>query len=222
MKAEKNRPEQSFGKRMVIAGIGTFSLFVGILVYENSKKVEPRAEIQGSFEKLIATHSVKLGPDSAKVKITEFLDPECPSCARVNPVLKRISENFGNDVQISIRYLLFHKNSKLAVLAIESARSQGKFWEMLDILFTRSEWTHQKTSQEARFEAYAAELGLDVSKFKMDLGNSLVMRNIQTDADAAKAMGVKESPVVFVNERSIGNIDYDTLRERILAALAEK
>lgn len=165
--------------------------------------------------KLVKAHSPKLGPDTAKVKLVEFLDPECEACAAFYPKVKNILQKYEGKVQLVVRYMLFHSNSQLAAMATEAAGKQGKYWEMQEILFTRKEWTHQETPQTALFESYAKELGLDLAKFKKDLTDEETLKNILSDYQEGPSLGVQGTPTLFVNGRQLFQLSEGILTDMI-------
>ena len=67
------------------------------------------------------------GPGNAKVTLVEFSDFQCPFCARVGPTLKRINEEYPDDVKIVFKHLplSFHKQAQGAAEASEAAFRQG-------------------------------------------------------------------------------------------------
>ena len=67
--------------------------------------------------------------------------------------MKDLLKQYPQEVQLIVRYMLYHQNSRLAAMATEAAGKQGKYWEMQEILFTRTDWTHQAAPQTER--AYA-------------------------------------------------------------------
>ncbi len=89
-----------------------------------------------------------------------------------------------------------HPKAPAAHAAAEAARRQGKFWEMHDKIFeNQSEMSPQK------YEEYAAEIELDVERFKRDVGSSEVKRRIDADTQDAKKVGATGTPAFFVNGR---------------------
>ena len=101
------------------------------------------------------------GPKNAPVTIVEFSDFQCPFC-RARCRRSRRSETYGNKVRVVWRNypLPFHQDAKPAAEACDGSRRPGKFWEMHDKLFE-----NQRALDRASLEKYAAEIGIDVSRF---------------------------------------------------------
>jgi protein-disulfide isomerase len=67
-------------------------------------------------------------------------DYECPYCAEAHPVLKQLQERAGQRVRFVFRHFpldLAHPRARRAAQAAEAAASQGRFWEMHDLLYER-------------------------------------------------------------------------------------
>ncbi len=85
----------------------------------------------------VGTGYVK-GGQSAKVKIVEYTDFECPYCNRAFPTIEGLLTKYGENVSLEYRSfpLSFHANAQKAAEAALCAGEQGKFWEMHDKMFT--------------------------------------------------------------------------------------
>ncbi|MYD65880.1 MAG: thioredoxin domain-containing protein [Chloroflexi bacterium] len=86
------------------------------------------------------------GSPDAPVMIVEFSDFQCPFCQRwYVDTLPEIRALVGDDVAITFLHFpltRIHANAAMAHAAAECAGSQGKFWEMHDLLFERQgEWS---------------------------------------------------------------------------------
>ena len=92
--------------------------------------------------------------------------------------------------------LSMHSKAQAAHEAAEAANQQGKFWEMHDLIFK-----NQRETSPENYLRYAAELELDVEKFKRDLSSTAVKTRIQEDLGAAGALGVTGTPSFFINGR---------------------
>jgi len=140
---------------------------------------------------------VKGNPD-AKLAIVEFSDFQCPFCGRVEPTLKQIEKEYGGQVRIVFKHLplSIHPKAPAAHAAAEAAHQQGKFWEMHDLIFS-----NQRAMSEEKYLEYAQQLGLDMDKFKADLGSEEVQKRVKQDMAEASKLGVTGTPAFFVNGR---------------------
>jgi protein-disulfide isomerase len=139
------------------------------------------------------------GAENGKIVIQEFSDFQCPFCSRVLPTMEQILKEYPNDVKIVWRNmpLDFHKDAPLAAEAALEAFAQGgnkAFWKMHDTLFA-----NQKALSRADLEKYAADIGLDVERFKAALDSGKHKGRVQKDIEVAKKVGVSGTPAFTVN-----------------------
>lgn len=138
------------------------------------------------------------GNPQAKLAIVDFSDFECPFCSRVAPTLQQIEREYGEDVRLVFKHLplSMHQKAPAAHAAAEAAHRQGKFWEMHDLIFGG-----QSDMSPERYLEYAQRIGLDVERFKKDVGSADVKRKIDSDVAEATRLGVMSTPGFFVNGR---------------------
>jgi Na+/H+ antiporter NhaA len=157
------------------------------------------------------------GSDDGPVTLVEYGDYECPFCGRAEPVVREITDEFGNDLRYVFRELPLadvHPRAELAAEAAEAAAAQGKFWEMHDLLFD-----HQDALRPNDLMGYAEELGLDVDRFADELRRRVYASRVAEDIDTADQSGVTGTPTFFINgRRHHGAYDIDTLSQAVRAA----
>ena len=147
-----------------------------------------------------------LGPANAPVKLEEFGDFECPPCGMFHPILKQMHEEFGDQLQITFREFPLvptHQHALAAASAAEAAGVQGKFWEMHDLLYEKQNDWKKEFDVRPVFESYAKQIGLDLERYKQDLGGDFVAQRIFADGKRGHSMGVKGTPTVFMNGREV-------------------
>ncbi|MBI2314749.1 DsbA family protein [Candidatus Daviesbacteria bacterium] len=149
----------------------------------------------------------KIGSDSAKVKLVEFSDLECPACAAAEPFVKKVKSDYPNKVQLIYRHfpLPQHTHSRQVAIFAEAAAKQGKFWEMHDKLFeTQSQWTILPEKEAAAFFLnLAKELSLDQDKLNQDLEDPVVKSRVDEDEAESRRLGVNATPTFFLNGRKL-------------------
>jgi protein-disulfide isomerase len=140
------------------------------------------------------------GNPGAPVTVVEFSDFQCPFCSRAVPAVKELEQAFGKDVRIAWKHLplSFHANAMPAAMAAEAARQQGKFWEMHDRLFGSS-----AALSEATYERHAAELGLDLARFRAASRDPATRKRVEEDLAVAAAAGVTGTPTFLVNGEKV-------------------
>ncbi len=149
-------------------------------------------------------HSI--GPADAPVTLEEFGDFECPPCGLLHPVLKTMEHEFGPRLRVIFREFPLvptHPHALSAARAAEAAGLQGKFWEMHDLLYENQKTWHDAFDVRPIFEGYASRIGLDLERFKRDVGSDVVEQRIFLDGKRAHSLGVKGTPTVFINGREV-------------------
>jgi protein-disulfide isomerase len=153
------------------------------------------------------------GAKNALVTIVQFSDFQCPFCARVEPTIDQILNEYPGKVRMVWRNLPlpFHDKAKPAAIAAMAAHQQGKFWKMHDILFKNQ----QKLAAED-IEGYAKEIDLKMAKFKAALTDNKVADAIEAEATAAGKIGARGTPAFFINGIFLsGARPFDQFKARI-------
>ncbi|MEO7539358.1 MAG: DsbA family protein, partial [Pyrinomonadaceae bacterium] len=80
------------------------------------------------------------GSPTATVKLEEFADFQCGSCAAAHPAMNEIKSMYGSRIHFIFRnyplQIPAHDKSYDAAVAAEAAGLQGKFWDMQNQLFS--------------------------------------------------------------------------------------
>ena len=162
--------------------------------------------------------SPSMGAADAKVTIIESSDFQCPFCGRVVPTMKQLLEQYPNDVRVIFKHnpLGFHKRAMPAAKAAMAAHAQGKFWEYHDKLF------QQKRFEDADFDRYAQELGLDMAAFKATYSDPAVEAKILHDQKSMVSAGAGGTPAFFVNGKLVsGAKPLSAFQAEVNAAIVE-
>ena len=156
------------------------------------------------------------GDAKALVTLEEFGDFECPPCAAMAVALHQLEKDYHGKVRLIFRHfpLANHPHARAAAQAAEAAHLQGKFWEMHDLLYERQNDWKKEFDVRPIFERYAKEIGIDVERYKRDVGGDLVAQRIFQDGKRGHSLGVKGTPTVFMNGREVPfeNLAADQLR----------
>lgn len=159
----------------------------------------------------------KIGSDSAKVKLVEFSDLECPACLNAEPVVKKIRASYSPD-QLQFIYRHFplsqHPHSRQVASLAEAAGEQGKFWEMHDKLFeTQTTWAKMNNDKATTFFMdLVKQLNLDENKVKKALDENTYLSKINDDLTEGQRLGVDSTPTFYLNGRKVDiQLSYDDL-----------
>jgi protein-disulfide isomerase len=154
------------------------------------------------------------GPVSGRL-ILEYGDYECPYSRQAFREIERVEQRVSGGVRFAFRHFPLteiHPHALAAAAAAEAAALQGRFWDMHDLLFHR-----QHALEDDDLRRYAAQLGLDVSRFNLDRSSPDVLRRIGRDIESGLASGeVRGTPTLFIDGIVyLGGYDAATLTEEL-------
>jgi len=136
------------------------------------------------------------GVTNGKIIIIEFSDYQCPYCERAEPTINQMISN-NNDVTFYFRnYPLppsMHPDAGNAANAAQCANEQGKFWEYHDKLYE-----NQNSLGNTSLKQYAADLGLDITKFNSCFDSSKYSGIVNQDESDGTTLGVTGTPTFFI------------------------
>lgn len=160
-----------------------------------------------------------LGPSDASVTLLEYGDFECAACGAAHSILKELRERLADRVRFAFRFFplgRMHPRAERAALAAEAAASQGRFWDMHDLLFE-----NQAALDEDDLLRYAAALGLDMERFEEALDSEAVLARVRDDFVSGVRSGVNGTPTFFINAvRHEGSYQLPILLRALIEASA--
>jgi protein-disulfide isomerase len=156
------------------------------------------------------------GPANAPVTIVVFTDFQCPTCARVHPVLDGVASEFGDKVRLVVRDfpLAMHKDARKAAEAANAAHAQGKFFDYIALLYK-----NQDKEDVASLKGYAAALGLDRARFDAELDGGKYAAEVEKDVQDGISYGIQGTPTIFVNGVRLEDLSSEAMRAAVQKAL---
>ncbi len=170
----------------------------------------------------LPTNAPTKGGSKAKVVIQEFSDFQCPYCSRVEPTVDQITKEYGDKVKFVWRNLPLpmHPDAPLAAeAAMEAFKQKGSdgFWKLHGVMFK-----NQQALKRENLEKYAADIGLDVTKFKAALDNHTHQATVEADKKAGNDAGIQGTPAFIINGYFVnGAQPFENFKTAIDKALAE-
>lgn len=161
------------------------------------------------------------GDKDAPIHITEFIDLECPACARGAEYLARIMAEHPTAIRLDLKYfpLPSHRHGFLAAHYAECAARQGKFWPFHDVLIARQpNWSRLMDATPA-FALIAREVALDTGRLNACLNDKSVDAVIQQSHVEGERRGVKSTPTYYVNGKMV--VGVQSLEPELDRLLAE-
>ncbi len=170
----------------------------------------PAADPNSVYSVSIADAPVR-GPATAKVTIVEAAEFACPFCRMAEPTLERIAKEYPNDVRFAFKHFVVHPQiATTPALAACAAQKQGKFWEMKKAIWDsawemtdRPKMKDPQLLSQANMEKLAGDLGLNMDKFKSDMGGQGCKDLISQQQQSMSQVGVDGTPGFFVNGRPL-------------------
>lgn len=165
------------------------------------------------------------GNPAAAVTIVEYVDFQCPFCARASKTIdEQLLKQYGDRVRLVVKHLpltSIHPWAENAALAAACAQRQSPegFWKLYDFFFkNQSAITRDNLRDKAT--AAARDVGLDQAQFESCFDSQAEMAKVKADETEAAALGVQSTPTFFVNGRKLeGALPFETLKGAIDAAL---
>jgi protein-disulfide isomerase len=231
---EKMKSQAQRSRLMMIGGIVVVALLLVLVVASTQKKAVENI-IPITPADLPDANGLTIGDPNAKVTIDTFEDFQCPAC-------KNFSENtepviIQNLVNTGKAKYTFHNypfidgqttnsggESDQAANASMCANEQGRFWDMKASMYTNWNGENQGGLGNARLEAMAQNIGLDMTAFNNCFDANKYRDEVQADYDLGNQMGVSGTPSVFVNGARAGQPgyipSYQEIADAVEAALA--
>src|SRR3989344_8970161 len=107
-----------------IIGITVLILVIGV-VLTNSSTVTTKIDPQTlQTEMVIQVSDWVKGPENAKATLIEYSDFQCPACASYFPLINKLAEEMGEEIQVIYRHYplsSIHPQAQLAAQAAEAA-----------------------------------------------------------------------------------------------------
>lgn len=215
----KQKVSKSNAPVLIILGVLAVALLGGWWFYSSSKSGsapkgnvnsntaanKPKTSTIPSGAPLGAQPPNQTGSPAAFVRIEEFADFQCGSCAQVNPVMNEIKSTYGTKIHFIFRNfpLPIHPKAYDAAVAAEAAGMQNRFWDMQhQLLSNQQAWTNSASHKEL-WKSYAEKIGLDVPKWENDMLGIAAKNRVDEDLKRAKAVGVNSTPTVYINDTMI-------------------
>ena len=202
--------------------VAAFSVLAG-----SSRAAVPGANEVAAVLRGVPQHGAWLGKPTAPLIVVEYVDLQCPFCARFAtetlPPIVRDYVRTGR-VRILFRGLAFLGHDSVSALQWTfGAASQNRLWNVLELLLANQGRENSGWVDRPLLEGVARSVrGLDVTKLRRDAPRSGPM--IASAAAAAKAANVRGTPYLEAG-RSLARlkpVQLKSLEARDLAAQLDR
>lgn len=214
-------------------------IIAGAIVYAVGKKNSPPVETlkdnqlpainhgnAGGLPQLSA-RDVILGNPKAPVTLIEYGDYQCPFCGRFfEQVEGKLRDEYiktGKVRMIFRNFSFLGPESDAAAKAAECAKDQGKFWSYHDAIYAAEVKDGRENNGNltpSLFAKLAENVGMNVQSFNACFNSGKYAGVALQDKDAASAVGVDSTPIVFINSQMIrGALPYEQFKSAIESQL---
>ncbi|MCA1817029.1 MAG: DsbA family protein [Acidobacteria bacterium] len=197
----KSAPRRSVAPFVVIGVVLVVAVLAAVLYFRHARQP---GEVASGLPGAQPPHAT--GSERAPVTLEEFGDFQCPPCGQMYPEVEKIRQDYGGDLRFVFReypLVRVHPHALFAAHAAEAAGLQGKFWEMQRALFENQKTWSPAQDPTQMFEDYARRAGLDVERYRKDLGGAETDARVVADRDRAQSVGVESTPTFFINGRKV-------------------
>ena len=212
---------------IVLFGLVAFGLIVGILFFSPGQQTQAINDnismtrdtslnvglVNNVSAALVGDHS--MGSDELNITIVEYASLTCPHCATFHgEVFPRIKSDLI-DTGI-VRYIFRDFPIDPIAMAgsmIAHCSGDDKYFGVIDVLLkTQDEWLFENENPYNGLLKVARLAGLSEEDVKMCLNDTDLFNLIENNQKIATTkFGVSGTPSVFVNNKKISTLDYDTI-----------
>lgn len=147
-----------------------------------------------------------LGSGDAPIAIVEFSDFQCGYCKRHNQsVFKQLKDNYVNTGKV--RYyqrdlpLDFHADALPAAVAARCLGEQGFYWQVRDLLFSRT-----VPLKEAGFDTAARRVGADMHQYQACREEGKQQIQVTRDVQLGSSLGITGTPSFLIGKVRDGKL----------------
>lgn len=146
--------------------------------------------------------------DEAVITITEYSDYQCPACAYFHPIVKKLKDKYGDQIELELKFfpLNSHQYAALAARAAQAAKNQGKFMEMHNLLYEEQKRWSNSRNPASIFVEYARNLDLDMEQFKNEINASETQKIVMEERDEGRQKGVNSTPTFFIDGEQLSDL----------------
>lgn len=158
-----------------------------------------------------------IGNPSARVKLVEFGDFQCPACAYMHATLRQLLDEYPDHVAVVYRHypLSIHPYAVAAALASECAAAQGRFESYTDALFADQQWIGL-----TGWERFARTAGVpDSAEFGRCMSERDFIDRVERDIAMARELDLVAVPSVLLDGELLSGVAGADLKARIQSAI---
>ena len=150
-----------------------------------------------------------IGDSTAKVRLVEFTDYECPFCRRFHEQFAAMRQEFGKDVSLLIvQYPLpNHRFARPAAYAAECAHAAGRWEQFHDALYAKQDSFGLKS-----WASYASDAGIkDTASFLGCVRRTSKSDRVEAGLAAGTRIRIVGTPTILIDGWRYNGTPFDSL-----------
>jgi len=169
-----------------------------------------------------------LGDPRAPLTLTEFVDLQCPFCARVSAsTLPTIVEDYVRSGKVRLEARTLHflgPDSTVAAQVAAGAERQGKLWPFLEVFYANQGQENSGYVTDAFLRRVATAAGVDAGEALGQANGAFAQRRLDRADAEGRRLGVDSTPTLVVsgNGRAPHVLDADPLDPRSVSAALDR
>ena len=134
-------------------------------------------------------------------------------------MLEQLLEKYPQQVKLVLKHfpLKQHSAARAAARAALAASQQGKYVELSDLMFA-----DYKSLNDERIEAYARQVGLDMTRFAQAIDSAEVRQIIRQDIELGRRIRIPGVPALYLNGRAVKDYSLQGMAKMIEKAISKK
>ena len=140
------------------------------------------------------------GSHDAPVTVIEYLDPNCPHCENLHPIMQKVAAEQKDQARFVYKLFPLRRSSIPQIMALRIAAENDKFFEMLEAQFDR-----QGVLSVAQLREIAQEIGMNPDKMVRRMQQESLVKQMLKERKAAFERGVDSTPTVIINGRVVAS-----------------
>ncbi len=220
--SKSESPNTQIGLIAAVVGVLALVVVAAMFLYRSEAPGSLQDEAAARQAALASEHSPSMGNPDAKVKLVEFLDPACETCALFFPMVKQWMSQVPGQIHLSVRHVAFHTGSDYAVRVLEASRNQDKYWQTLEaMLASQNRWVQNHVVQPEKIVPAISGVGLNMEQLMADMNSEEVTQRIAKDKQDSIVLKVSKTPDYYVNGRPLPSFGQQQLADLIREELGK-
>ena len=149
-----------------------------------------------------------IGAQTPQIEIMEFADYQCFQCKKMHIFLRQLVAKYPAKIRLIHRHFpmddrinpivreKFHVGSGAMALLATSAQSEGKFWEINDVLYSLA-----GKKNEINIKELAEKIGLNYRALSSAIKDGHIRYKVKHDISSGIKMGINGTPAYVVNNK---------------------